>query len=90
MSGDTKPTTRGDLKEGYKTTEFWLSLAAMLFGFVVASGVIPDTGIWAQVAGVVTGIFSALGYSTARGFTKAATAKAIAIEAVNKEVAKNS
>lgn len=31
-----------ELKQGYKTTEFWLALAAVIVGVVQASGVAPE------------------------------------------------
>lgn len=66
------------MKPGWKTTEFWLSLAAMLVGAVVASGVVPEAGPWSQVVGIIAGVLGALGYTVSRGFAKAGTANAVA------------
>ncbi len=59
-----------DLKTGWKTSEFWLSLAAIIFGAVAASGVLPS-GHWSvQVIGIVTTILGALGYTYSRTVAK--------------------
>ena len=41
-AADKKPT----IKPGYKTTEFWISLAAVIIGSVVASGIVPADSVW--------------------------------------------
>jgi hypothetical protein len=53
-------------KAGYKTTEFWLSVVAMIIGAVSASGILPLEGPWQQVLGVATTALVALGYTGAR------------------------
>jgi hypothetical protein len=53
-------------KAGYKTTEFWLSVVAMIIGAVSASGLIPAEGAWQQILGVATTALVALGYTGAR------------------------
>lgn len=58
------------MKAGWKTSEFWLSLVAMLMGVLLTSGVIPETGVWSQVAGIVCTILAAFGYSVSRGVAK--------------------
>ena len=57
-------------KPGYKTTEFWLALAASVVSFVLASGMAPEAGPIAQVIGFVGGVLSSLGYSVSRGLAK--------------------
>jgi len=54
------------MKPGYKTTEFWLSLAAVLAGAVAASGVIPAETVWERIVGLVVSALAALGYTGAR------------------------
>jgi len=54
------------LKPGYKTTEFWLSFAAVLVGAVAASGIIPAESIWERVVGLVVSALAAVGYTGAR------------------------
>jgi len=61
---------RENPKPGYKTSEFWLSLGATLASFVLASGAVPETGVWGQVAALVTAAFAALGYTVSRGLAK--------------------
>lgn len=61
-------------KKGYKTTEFWMSLAAVLLGALMASGLLDGLGQdhWAiKVMGLVTTVLGALGYTAARGLVKA-------------------
>lgn len=53
-------------KAGYKTTEFWLSLAAVAIGAVTASGVIPADSVWERVIGLVVAGLAALGYTGSR------------------------
>lgn len=53
-------------KPGYKTTEFWLSVLAVVVGAVSASGILPSEGPWQQVLGVATTALVALGYTGAR------------------------
>jgi hypothetical protein len=72
---------------GWKTSEFWLSLAAMLVGAVLSSGIIPSGSIWTQIVGVLATILGALGYQVARtavktGALAVAEAKAAAVVAV--------
>jgi hypothetical protein len=54
------------MNPGYKTTEFWLSFAAMVLGVVMASGAIPQGGLAAQVIGGVMSVLAALGYTSSR------------------------
>lgn len=59
-------TNKTEVKPGYKTTEFWLSFAAVVVGIVVASGVVPaDTG-WERALGLVVSGLAALGYTGSR------------------------
>jgi hypothetical protein len=53
-------------KPGYKTTEFWLSFAAVIVGAVQASGIVPAEGPWNQVLGMAISALVALGYTGAR------------------------
>lgn len=55
-----------ETKPGFKTTEFWLSLAAAAVGSVVAADIIPSEGPWVQVIGLVSAALVALGYTGAR------------------------
>ncbi len=61
-----RPSVPEQPKAGWRTTEFWLSLAAVAAGAVVASGAIPAESIWERIAGLVVAGLSALGYTGAR------------------------
>ena len=58
------------LKPGYQTTEFWLSAAATLVGLAIASGIVPTSGTWPQIVGLVTGVLGAMGYTVSRTSVK--------------------
>lgn len=58
------------VKPGYKTSEFWLTAGATLAGLAIASGAIPDTGIWPKVVALVTAAFAAMGYTVSRSLAK--------------------
>lgn len=66
MENNETPVTVPANKPGYKTTEFWLSLAAVLVGAVQASGLVPNEGIWGQMLGTITVALVSLGYTGAR------------------------
>ena len=51
---------------GIKSTEFWLSSGATILGIVLASGVIPDGGMAAQIIGGVLSVLASLGYTASR------------------------
>lgn len=71
-----------ETKPGYKTTEFWLSLAAIVIGAVMASGALDQLGgdHWlVKVIGIAASVLGALGYTAVRGFTKIGEAKAAAV-----------
>jgi hypothetical protein len=72
-------------KPGYKTTEFWLSMAAIIVGALLASGVLPADSVWLKVAGIVSSVLGAIGYTANRTVVKYSTLKADAL----KEAAKN-
>lgn len=57
-------------KPGYKTTEFWLTLLATLTGLLLASGIIGDGTVAAQIAGVVASTLTAMGYNAGRASIK--------------------
>lgn len=51
---------------GYKTTEFWLSLIAVVLGAVLTSGALPQGGIASQIVGGAMAVLGALGYTASR------------------------
>ncbi len=66
------------MKAGYKTTEFWLALAATAVGATTASGAVPTDGPWAQVVGLIASALVALGYTGSRLALKKPTEPAAA------------
>lgn len=61
-----------EIKPGWKTTEFWKSAVVTVFALVMASGVIPSEGPWAQIAGIVAAVLQSVGYANARATIKSA------------------
>ena len=51
---------------GYKTTEFWLSIVAVIVGAISASGAIAADSPTMGIIGVVASALVALGYTGAR------------------------
>lgn len=58
-------------KPGYKTTEFYFTLAATLIGLLWASGVVSDGSQFDKVLGFVAMALGQLGYTVNRGMLKA-------------------
>ena len=67
-------------KAGYKTTEFWLSLAALVLGALIASGAIGEDSGTGQIIAFAASALTALGYSLSRGIVKKAEALTDALE----------
>ena len=62
-----------EVKPGYKTTEFWLSLLAILLGFVLSSGVMdatPEDSWITKLIGGAVAVLSTMGYVASRAKTK--------------------
>jgi acid phosphatase family membrane protein YuiD len=53
------------LKERLKTSEFWLSILAILVGAIVGAGFIGDGTIYAKIGGWIVTALGAVGYTTA-------------------------
>lgn len=62
------------VKPGYKTTEFWMSVAACALGAFLASGALPEENFATQIAGVILSGLTALGYTVSRFVVKNAAA----------------
>lgn len=60
-----------NLKAGYKTTEFWMSLMAVVSAVAVGVGLVPTEGPWAKAVGLLAGVLTAYGYTYARAKAKA-------------------
>jgi hypothetical protein len=68
-----------DITKGYRTTEFWLSIAAFLVGVFVASGVLPSEHWGMKLSGALLSGLGVLGYGVSRGLAKlGGAAKALA------------
>jgi hypothetical protein len=65
MAGENK-----EVKPGYKTTEFWLTMAAGVCSMLYASGAISETSSGYTVLGVVATALGALGYTVSRAIAK--------------------
>jgi hypothetical protein len=72
-------------KPGYKTTEFWLSLAAMLIGALLAADVFPSDSPVLKILGVVSSILGALGYQVSRAIVKSSGNKSAALVEASKQ-----
>lgn len=59
-----------EVKPGYKTSEFWLTLLVVLLGALMASGAFGDEHIAMNAAGMAMATLKALGYDAARARTK--------------------
>lgn len=60
--GLSKPPT----KPGYKTTEFWLTIAAGSVGAFLSADIVPNTHWAVKVAGLAATVLSVLGYQVQR------------------------
>ena len=76
-------------KPGWQSTEFYVSLLAMLVGALLASDAIPTDSPAAKILGVVAGILGALGYQVSRAMVKSSGNKAAAFVEVAKTEAAN-
>ena len=56
-------------KPGYKTTEFYLKLAALLLSALFASGLLTNDRLLA-VAGMIATVLTSLGYTVSRTLVK--------------------
>jgi len=60
---------------GWRTSEFWLKVAAMVLTVLYASGALTTSTALA-IAGMAAAILGALGYTVSRGLVKAAASRA--------------
>ena len=69
------------MKPGVKSTEFWLSLLAVILGALTTAGLFDDPSMptWAgKVVGLAISVLAALGYTASRGLVKSSELKAAA------------
>ena len=57
-------------KPGYKTTEFWMTVAADVLGLVTLSGAIVEGTTMSTIVGGAIIVLSTLGYDAARSKAK--------------------
>lgn len=65
-----EPTAPPAVKPGFRTTEFWLKLAAIALTALFASGAIPTTGTATTVTAIAATMLGALGYTVSRTLAK--------------------
>ena len=64
------------MNSGWKSSEFWLSLAATAIGFIYASGVLDDaTPAIAKAAALIAAGLGAAGYTVSRTIVKVSADK---------------
>ena len=73
-------------KSGYRSSEYWLTVAAFLVGALLAAGVFPVDSPTMKVLGLAASVLAALGYQAQRGFVKASGNKAAALVAASRVV----
>ena len=62
------------MKPGIKTTEWWLSLVAVLASLVLGSGLIVAGSTLEGVVTFIAGVLTSMGYTVSRGLAKKGTA----------------
>lgn len=69
-------------KPGWKSTEFWLTLAAIVVSALTTSGAIGEHTVAFQALTVIATILGSLGYAGARAWTKVGESKERATKAI--------
>ena len=59
-----------ELKPGWKTTEFWLSCAAIVVGALFASGAVAPDSSADKLLGLAATVLTTLGYTVSRTLVK--------------------
>jgi hypothetical protein len=62
-------------KPGWRTSEFWLSLAAILCGALIAGDVVSESSTIGKAVGAVISVLGALGYTASRTAVKVNTVR---------------
>lgn len=62
--------TEANMKPGVKTTEFWISIIAIIYTTALSTGVIPHSNEVSRIIDSVAALLLALGYTWARVFLK--------------------
>ena len=61
--------------KGWRTSEFWLSLAAILCGALIAGDVVSESSTTGKAIGAVISVLGALGYTASRTAVKINTVR---------------
>jgi hypothetical protein len=59
-----------NVKPGWQTTEFWLTVIAGAVSMVFASGIVETGTMIDKALGIVAIVLASLGYSVSRGLAK--------------------
>jgi putative Mn2+ efflux pump MntP len=70
-------------KPGFKTSEWWLSLAALITSALLSSGLVSNSLALQCIGGVAT-LLTALGYQVSRSFVKSSEKRSEALMEVSK------
>ena len=70
-------------KPGFKTSEWWLSLAALITGALLSSGLVSNSLALQCIGGVAT-LLTALGYQVSRSFVKTSEKRSEALMEASK------
>ena len=70
-------------KPGVKTSEWWLSLAALITSALLSSGLVSNSLALQCIGGVAT-LLTALGYQVSRSFVKTSESRSAALMEVSK------
>ena len=68
-------SSKNPTKPGWKSTEFWLSLVAVICGAIVAGDVVSETSTVGKAIGAVVSVLGALGYTASRTAVKVNTVR---------------
>ncbi len=55
---------------GIKTTEFWLTLAAVLLSAMLTANILPSGGLWEKIVSLALAVLATLGYQASRAIVK--------------------
>jgi hypothetical protein len=59
-----------EAKPGYKTTEFWMTIAAFVVSALYGSGVVSEGTAMDKALAVAAMVLGSLGYAVSRGLAK--------------------
>lgn len=72
---ELKPTDSKVNISGWRTSEFWLSMIAIITSALILAEVFPNDGIIGKLLLVASIVLSSLGYTVARAYTKVGVLK---------------